>query len=630
MTQGDPAGDAGRKQLFRRLHRVVPALALAATIACALVLVEGQPIRSPWWTYADADVIYAGSSLNLLLGNRVLYLDHPGLPLEEIGMLAFGADYVLERATGDVASRTEYVDRVMLDFDGARALYRGLAVAFYVLAAALSFVLFARLFAHWTWGLFASLLWLAAPGLAPMSIQFRPDVLLAGLLVVFAYHVGRAAERRSAIHYFAAALVLGFAVMVKMHAAGAVAALALAAMLRPPQAEWFGRLRDDMVGWARPRRGRLVAVGVAVGSLAVVTNSARAPFVLTADQRQALISPVLLLGVLIGLAVWLRRKRAAPIVRGRLELAALLVGGVVAGLAVPVAFDVPEGAQSLLNIRDGLTGRGVNEGVDPFSAADLDRLLAPDLRLQFGTFVVAGIGAVLGATRRDPRPGIWFTGAAALGFMAAARLDTLHYFAPAFVLSIPAAIWAISRGAPGRASWLVWPVALFIVWPQFDQRTAATAEVDRLASAAAPTLRLLEQRLGPDEAALTPTYWPHPDTRYFEMVRQYVYYTPDYRYRFLPAIPAGARFAADERLRLRFFTSPIVFHVAGTQTMEIPEVGPFVVRRLSDVPLAVELVEGPGADRPLDRPDARFDPETGYYRDPSGRFWDLTGAEVLP
>jgi hypothetical protein len=109
-----------------------------------------------------------------------------------------------------------------------------------------------------------------------------------------------------------------------------------------------------------------------------------------------------------------------------------------------------------------------------------------------------------------------------------------------------------------------------------------------------------------------------------------MYYAPEYPYRFLPAIPTGARFAADERLRLRFFTSPIVFHVAGTQTMEIPEVGTFVVRRLSDVPLAVELLEGPGADRPLERPDARFDPETGYYRDPSGRFWDLTGAEVQP
>ena len=618
------------KALFRSRGRVVPVLALTGTIVCALVLVEGQPIRSPWWTYADADVIYAGSSLNLLLGNPVPYLDHPGLPLEELGALAFGADYALERVAGDVDSRTVYVDRVMLDFEGARPLFRGLAVTFYLLGAALAFVLFARLFAHWTWGLFGSLIWLAAPGLAPMSIQFRPDVLLAALLVVFAYYVGRAAERRSAIHYFAAALVLGFAVMLKMHAAGAVAALALAAALRPPPAGWYEQLRDDLLGWASPRRGRLVVIGVAVGSLAVVTNSARAPFALTSDQRQALIAPVLLLGALIGLTAWLRRRDALPVVRRWLELAALLGGGVLAGLAVPVAFDVPEGAQSLLNIRDGLTGGGVNAGVDPFSAADLDRLIAPDLRLQFGVFVVAGIGAVLGARRRDPLPGIWFAGAAALGLMAAARLDTLHYFAPAFVLSIPAAIWAISRGLPGRASWLVWPVALLIVWPQFEHRTAATAEVDRLASAAAPTLRILEQRLGPNEAALTPTYWPHPDTRYFEMVRQYVRYTPDYRYRFLPAIPAGARFAADERLRLRYFTSPIVFHVAGTQTLEIPELGTFLVRRLPDAPLAVELLEGPGADRPLDRPDARFDPESGYYRDPAGRFWDLSGAEVVP
>jgi hypothetical protein len=178
--------------------------------------------------------------------------------------------------------------------------------------------------------------------------------------------------------------------------------------------------------------------------------------------------------------------------------------------------------------------------------------------------------------------------------MAAARLGTLHYFAPAYVMSIPGALWALSRGEPRRASLLVWPVVLFAVWPQFDHRTAAAAEQERLAAAASPTLRVLERRLQPNEVALTPSYWPHPDTRFFDVVRQFVDYTPDYPHRFLPANTPGARFAEERGLRLRYFTSPTIFHVSGTQRFEIPDVGSFVVRRLTDAPLAVELVEGPG------------------------------------
>jgi hypothetical protein len=48
--------------------RVLPALALAATLAVALAIVVAQPVRSLWWTYADADATYTAASLNLLLG----------------------------------------------------------------------------------------------------------------------------------------------------------------------------------------------------------------------------------------------------------------------------------------------------------------------------------------------------------------------------------------------------------------------------------------------------------------------------------------------------------------------------------------------------------------------------------
>jgi hypothetical protein len=165
-------------------------------------------------------------------------------------------------------------------------------------------------------------------------------------------------------------------------------------------------------------------------------------------------------------------------------------------------------------------------------------------------------------------------------------------------MSIPGVLWAFSRGGTRRASLLVWPVVLFAVWPQFDDRTAASAEQERLAATAAPTLDVLAGRLQSNEVALTPSYWPHPDARFFEVVRQFVQYTPEYPYRFLPANATAAGFAEERGLRLRYFTSPTVFHVAGTQELEIPEVGSFVVNRLTDAPLAVELVEGPGTEPP--------------------------------
>src|SRR5207244_10957822 len=148
------------------------------SVAASLTLVLAQPLGSPWWTYADADAAYAASSLDELAGYPVRYLDHPGLPLEELGTLAFGAEELVQQTTGGVHSRRQFVDRQLLHLDRARPVFRGLAVAIFLLGGILWCLLLARLLGHWTWGLAGGLLWIAAPGLWPMSIQFRPDVLL--------------------------------------------------------------------------------------------------------------------------------------------------------------------------------------------------------------------------------------------------------------------------------------------------------------------------------------------------------------------------------------------------------------------------------------------------------------------
>ena len=95
-------------------------LALAAALAAAGVVVASQPVRSPWWTYADADATYTATGLNLLLGKRAKYLDHPGLPLEELLEISFGADWLAHGAP----ARQRYVDARLLDLDRTRTVYR--------------------------------------------------------------------------------------------------------------------------------------------------------------------------------------------------------------------------------------------------------------------------------------------------------------------------------------------------------------------------------------------------------------------------------------------------------------------------------------------------------------------------
>ncbi len=59
-------------------------------------------------------------------------------------------------------------------------------------------LLVVELLHHRAWGLAGGLLWLGAPALAPISIQYRADVLLPTLVLVVGFLIFRAAERRSA------------------------------------------------------------------------------------------------------------------------------------------------------------------------------------------------------------------------------------------------------------------------------------------------------------------------------------------------------------------------------------------------------------------------------------------------
>jgi hypothetical protein len=536
-------------------------------LGAAIVIVAAQPVRSPWWTYADADGTYVGAGLDLLLGEPMRYLDHPGLPLEELLAVAFGVGELADRASGGAGGRA-YVDGLFLDLEQTKPLFRGLAIAFYLGGAVLAVCLLARLFRHWGYGLAGGLLWIAAPGLVPMSIQYRPDVPLALLVVAFAYLVGRAIEARSAPFFGAAAATVGLAMMVKLHAAGLLVALALAAVWRHPPAGWERALRRRPPRWLVP----VAAVWLAA---AIALNLRQLPFQPSVEQLIALLGPPALV------AAYALISRRRP---GRLfdPFYAFLAAAVIAGLWLPVTLAVRDGMQALVAIGNGLTGRGIAADVPLFSAP-LDAVPARP----FFLFLLAGVAAIVGLHRRDARPGVWFAGALALGVMAQARLAAPHYFAPAFILSIPALFWLLRRG-PAALSWVgLALVVAYITLPVFDERGSAGADAEAFARSTAPALAAIEKRLRPTEVGVVPSGWPTPDSRFFQYVQRPNSYAPEYPFRFLPATVAAAELAAARGLELRYYTEP---GAGARATADVGELGTFRVRPVAGAPDVVELV----------------------------------------
>lgn len=495
-------------------ERRAAALAFLVALALAALIVAAQPLRSPWWTYADADASYTGVALNLVAGYPAQFVDHPGLPLTETAALAFGADALLR---GNVlrADREAYVDARLRDLDRTRWIFRGLSAFLYLAGAALAFVLLARLLSHWTWGLAGSLLWLAAPGLQPMAIQLRPDVALAVCCLGFAYLIGRAVEARDERLYAGAAFVAGLALMVKLHGIGLLVPLAVAVVWRPPLAAW------------RPPWRRLAWTTGALVAFALLVNSDRLPYTPTAAQLLALAS-TMALALVATLAASSRGAAHVPL-------------AYAAGVLLPVLLDPEDGVQALVVLAKSATGHGVSD-VPSFQTplSSLDHLAG------FGALVllaVAALSLAYGLRRGDARPVVWALGVLSLGVLAWTRPVATHYLAPSFVLAVPAALWLFQRTPRARASLLVWPIVLLIAWPAFEDRNAPAEHAARLEEAGKAARAEALAGLAPNEVRFVPSYSPDPDVRYFELVQLYVRHSPPYPYRLLPRTEAALRYA---------------------------------------------------------------------------------------
>jgi hypothetical protein len=524
----------------------LPAAAFAAVLAAVAVIVAAQPVSSPWWTYADADATYTTSGLNLLVGQPTRYLDHPGLALEELFAVAGGVDAAVH---GEGARA--YVDSRMLHLDREKGLWRGLAISFYVLGALLSFSAAATIFRGWWWGFAAGLLWLGAPGLAQMSIQYRIDVPLAALLVGVVLCTAKALERRAAGWYAAAAGLLGFTIMVKMHAAGAVPALALAALWRPPAAGWGQELRRSTRAAAPRFRWPLVAL-VLLWLLAIVFFNRQRPSWRGLSHPQ---EAVLLIPLAVA-AYWAAAARA----RGRARLVlnpfwALLAAAGFVGAFLPATLVLDAGLQSFVNVERGLRGNGINSGISAFRGGY--PLTETPLKQALVVFAVAGVAAAvaLRGPRRRPLPVVLFAAALPLGIMAAARLGDLHYYAPAYAVAVVGALWLFHRyGLPGAVA--VAALVIYVVVPTFQSRHGPAHDTAAFAAQWAPTYAEVKRHLPPQEVALLPSGYPNADERYFELVQNYVAYTPRYPYRFLPVSRRAADYASANGLRPRYYAAP--------------------------------------------------------------------------
>lgn len=623
--------------LTSRLARAAlgPAGAVAIAVAAVAIVVGFQPITAPWWLYADADATYTTSGIELMAGEHSFYFDHPGMPLQAVMAATMEVRYLVHKLHDEHETPHAYAAQRLLHLDDSRVFFRGWAILFYVAGAVLAFVATWRLLGGPWWGTAGTALFLAAPGLQAMSVQFRPDGLLAGSVLAVGLLLDRAAERRDAWLYTLAALLLGLALTVKIHAAGLFLPFGAALLWRSPRPGWapaFARSARDWLSRYWVALGLFAAVWL---TFCVTFDRTRVPVSLTHEQRVtcaelggAYAGYLLLVGIFA--TPGLRRFARGPL----RPLGAVLVTAFAVGVLVPSVLFVNDLPEMLVKMVGGLTGGGVNEGVARFSTPWSELRHEPLLQA-IGLLVLAAVAALLGARRRDHRPLLWFLGAALSFAMAVARLGEAHYFAPAFVLSIPPALWLVRELPPRVRPVGALAVVVFALTPVVQHLDTQAATATREEEQSAAIERLTDQLVTqPGTVALSEDYVsPVADVRWFGLVRPYASFQPPYPWRVLSDYVTAVDIAESQHLLPTYFVGALPTQLPHTEKVDLP-IGTYTMEPLPatmDERLGVgaaKLLTGPGVDRPFGHPDARYDPATGYYRDPAGAYFDLSGSPV--
>jgi hypothetical protein len=557
--------------------RFAPVLGGILAVAAAALVLWLQPAREAWWHWADPDGAYVGSSLNILMGNHTNYLDHPGLPTQAALAIGFGAEYLVGKSRGEYDDRLAFANAKMLDLDSTRHVYRSWAVALFLGATLLVYLLVGRLLGHWTWGLAGSLVFVSAPGLGAISFLLRPDAALAALCLAVGYLVARGFDGPSTLHYTGAAALLGFSMTVKLTAVAMVVPLVVAVVWRPPASGWFGPTVSTLATWGRKHALWLVPSIVAWLVLSFVFNRERTPIVQTDDQRAVLVNGGAFLLCYAAFAFVTERFRIAWADRiFRLSYAWLMLAFVI-GLALPASLVLDDGIQMIVAMKETLTGQRVNEGIEPF--ANFTTSSVTKYPLNVGVIVI-GMGLVaggIGLARRQYWPFLLALGSLVLATMAAARYSYDYYYAPAVAVAIPGALWLVRRTSRVAAPVVVLAAAVALFGLTIGK--VQTWEPPREAAVDAAAQALADELLVAGDVILVQDYYDFPveDVRFEGLVDGFVDHVPEYPYRFL----SSPGTAGERGLVPRYVVGRDELPEAGdVASIDVGGYGPFVVEGL--------------------------------------------------
>jgi hypothetical protein len=607
--------------------------AASVTLACAVAVVAFQPVGSPWWITASSDAPYTASSIDLMAGEKTLYLQQPGMPLQDLMAVTTETRYVAHKLTSEHETPHVYAGQRLLHLDDSRIFARGYAILFYLAGALLAFVALGRLLGSSWWGAAGALLFLGAPGLPTASIRFEPDTLLAGLVLAIGYLLVRAAEKRDAWLYTLSSLLLGLALTVKVHAAGLLVPFAFALLWRPPSTsrralfnasvDWFRRYRVPLIGF--------LAIWVV---FCTTFDRSRVPFTMT-HRQSAVVTWIVVAAVVYAALVALtaqvsslRRFARWPLRPVGLLLACALALGVV----LPGTLVLNDLPQMLIEMGRAL-GHGGVDSAAPGASTSWSELVHVPVVLALVLLALAAVAASIGFMTREIQPLLWFSGAAATFLMATAHVGPSTNFAPSFVLSIPPVLW-LARRLPASAAMIgATALVVAVLVPTFRDVSKASNAARLQERQAAEMIAAADHVLTkPNTVALTEDLTPLPDIRWHDDVQQVVAWSPDYPYRFLPNSPAGVNTAAHDHLAPAFYIGAVAAGIQHEQTVPLL-FGAYVMRPVAGAAIAgigvAKLVSGPGVDVPLEHSNAKYDPQTGFYKDPSGAFWDLWGNPIV-
>jgi hypothetical protein len=214
-------------------------------------------------------------------------------------------------------------------------------------------------------------------------------------------------------------------------------------------------------------------------------------------------------------------------------------------------------------------------------------------------FVLATAAGLLGLIRRDAVPVICFVAAAAMAALAVARLGAPRYFAPAYTLAIPGALW-LARSLVPRPAHVVAAAALvlLLVGTQMNVIRGPARDAAAQERSAAEVEALADRILKPKEIILAPDYYPLSDIRFLGVVEVFVNYVPeDYPYQFLPDGGTMLQYAAERGYRFRYYYGPAGNQVTRPQELQL-NIGTFDVRPTNYTAGGIQLVEIVGGPKP--------------------------------